>query len=67
MEKTENNFTRYATSLKCFPCKKRESISIFDRLPFFQPWVWKLSFILGAISFAVGWGIIEWAKYSLMK
>ena len=39
----------------------------FMRLPYFQPWVWKLIAALGIIGFFVGLGIGIWACYSLEK
>ena len=39
----------------------------FMRLPYFQPWVWKLIAALGIIGFFVGLGIGIWACCSLEK
>ena len=39
----------------------------FMRLPYFQPWVWKLIAVLGIVGFFVGLGIGIWACYSLEK
>lgn len=41
--------------------------SIFDRLPFFEPWVWKFLIPAFAAGFSIGWGIGEYIKYTLMK
>lgn len=42
-----------------------EAGSVFDRLPLFQPWVWKFFAAVGIVSFIVGLALAAWAKYSL--
>ena len=44
-----------------------EAGSIFDRLPLFQPWVWKMCAAIGAVSFLIGLAIGTWAYWSLAK
>ena len=46
---------------------EEEKKSLFDRLPFFEPWVWKFFIPAFAVGFSIGWGITEYIKYSLMK
>ena len=44
-----------------------ETKSIFDRLPLFQPWVWKMFAAIGAVGFIIGLAIGTWAYVSLAK
>lgn len=39
----------------------------FMGLPYFQPWVWKLTAAVGIIGFLIGLGIGIWAYLSLGK
>lgn len=68
MEKMESSFYTVCDKPKIFSLTtKKENLGIFDRLPFFQPWVWKLAAVFGAVGFAIGWGIAEYIKQTLMK
>ena len=42
-----------------------ESGSIFDRLPLFQPWAWKLFAAIGIVSFIASFAFASWVKYTL--
>jgi len=46
---------------------EEEKKSLFDRLPFFEPWVWKFLIPAFVVGFSTGWGITEYIKYLLMK
>ena len=68
MEKMESSFYRIGKrSHLTIAAVDDESGSFFDRLPLFQPWVWKLFAAVGTISFLLGIAIGVWADWSLAK